>query len=209
MYTEILRKESSLELFGLIVVETDYLKLVGSMAFLDNTSDLWKCVSEIAQDERLSVYDIELKGAHSLCVVVSKPVTNGTVDSEVTEVAVDSSCVQQGVSSEDCSRLCRRLMIYFRAEGERLGVSDEPEIEVCSPGINRMLRLVSHFASAVGERVKVVPHKNAGSDLRGGLLEGVLSSVNDIGIKLADEQDGDVIELRFDDIKRAYVDYVF
>ena len=189
------------------------------MVFLDSASKLWQCISDIARDENLSVYDIELKSDHCLCVVISKPkapdgccsddaCSDDANDSKVTGI-VKNTTDKQGVSSDDCARLCRRLMIYFRAEGEQLELGDEPEIEVCSPGINRMLRLANHFVDAVGERIKVVRHKNVIGDMRGGLLEGLLKSVDDVGIKLLDEQDGDLIDLRFNDIKRAYVDYVF
>lgn len=128
-------------------------------------------------------------------------------------VAVDERSAR-GVTSGDCSRLCRRLMVVFRAEGRRYGVGEEPEIDVSSPGINRELRLPQHFAGAVGERVKIVFSEEALSGHRSPVLFGTLRTFNpetaDGGeIVVEDEQSGELVSLSCHDVKRANVDYKF
>ena len=154
------------------------------MAFIEQNTKLWEKLSSIAEDEALRIYDLERYGDDSLRVFIQR------LDFE-------------NVSSDDCSKLCRRLMVYFEVEGPNLGFSVEPIIEVSSPGVNRHLRLVEHFNKAVGERVKVIKKEAAGSIL------GQIESADSKSINLIDEQTQQQVQLPLENIKKAHVEFVF
>lgn len=149
------------------------------MSFVDINDKLWLTIQSICSDEGLELYDLERAGPGALRVTVdrtaestakqvnfprrraeSESVESDDTD-EIEEDTIEESsdaleATQGGVSSGDCTRLCRRLVVYFTAEGPAHGIGAEPEIEVSSPGINRTLRLDRHWERAIGERVKVV-----------------------------------------------------
>jgi ribosome maturation factor RimP len=165
------------------------------MSYLIKSETLWNELQAIAEDEGLRLYDIERYGAGALRVYVT------------------TSSTEQKTSSQDCSRLCRRLMNYFMVEGPRLGVGAEPEIEVSSPGVNRHLRLPEHFQSAVGERVKVgVRGDLVGEEGKlvkvGGIL-GTLEAVSEQDVKLVDERTKQNWQVPFEQIARANVEFKF
>jgi ribosome maturation factor RimP len=60
-----------------------------------------------------------------------------------------------GVTADDCITVCRRLMDAFAVEGEMLGSGREPELEVSSPGLDRVMRLPWHFVNGIGSSVKL------------------------------------------------------
>ena len=102
--------------------------------FAERTSEVWRRVESLVQNEGLGLYDLELLAGGLKVTLHSK----------------------DGVKSGDCSRICKRLVVLASVEGENLGIGSAPQIEVNSPGINRTLRINEHFAGAVGERVKLV-----------------------------------------------------
>ncbi len=166
-----------------------------SYSFLSKEDPLWKTLSEITEDEGLVLYDVERPLAGQLRVFIEK------------QKAGESA--KEGVTSEDCSRLCRRLMIFFSVEGESLGLSSEPEIEVSSPGINRRLRTVEQFAGALGERVKVKGESDQGGEGVSHVVVGNLLQVDDGAIAIEEEQSKRAHLFMFKNIKEARVDFKF
>lgn len=157
----------------------------GIVGFVDQHDSLWQLLNDVASDEGLSLYDAERKG-QLLRVTITRrdDLTSGPqqvadVDGaqEIASDELNASAANGGVTSGDCSRLCRRLMVLFRAEGPKYGVGEEPEIDVSSPGINRELRLERHFVEAIGQRVKVVLTEEALCGRRSPVLIGTLRSV--------------------------------
>lgn len=166
--------------------------------FVEPGEKLWETLSSITQDEGLVLYDLERVGRQVLRVFVDKP-RNSSNEGESPE----------RVTSGDCSRFVRRLMVFFTAEGPALGFGDEPEIEVSSPGVNRTLRLKSHFAEAVGERVKLVPVSPQKDSPVQGPVIGVLKALNGDVVEVAEESTGGLVSLHLSAIKKAHVDFKF
>jgi ribosome maturation factor RimP len=172
------------------------------VSYLGKSDVLWSELQAIAQDEGLHLYDIERYGAQALRVFVSK------------------SSAESRTTSDDCSRLCRRLINFFMVEGDRLGVGTEPEIEVSSPGVNRHLRLREHFESAIGERVKLgvrgevrpvdesSPVEEMPAVKVGGLL-GTLDKVDTSSLILSDERTKKAWKVPFEQVSKANVEFKF
>ena len=111
--------------------------------YLDPSDKIWSFVVAIAVDEKLSLYDLIRPSQSALRIFVDKPKT-------------EEGKKGSGVTSGDCSSLCKRLMHAFVVDGPELGLSAEPELEVSSPGLERELRLPEHFKAVIGEKIKLV-----------------------------------------------------
>lgn len=169
------------------------------MSFVDSSQKLWTEVSSIVSDENLSLYDLERLGSGGLRVVVAQ---NGPKSPE-------SPRGQGGVTTGDCTRICRRLMTFFSVEGAELGVAAEPQLEVSSPGINRTLRLPQHFVDAVGERVKIVWQEEKDGKSHSHTTIGVLEVFEKNCLSLIDERSGDRRDVLLNDVRKAMVDFPF
>lgn len=130
------------------------LMLFGAM-FPDGKDKLRVYVSDICADEELFLYDLERCSGDVLKIAVLKE---------------DKSSPSVG----DCSRLARRLSTALFAEASSLGVSDDLELDVSSPGLDRRLRTLEHYELALGKEVKLVCNSDAVS---GGVVQGVLKSL--------------------------------
>ena len=163
------------------------------MAFIEQNDGLWKEVSALAADEGLELYDLERFGNQGgLRVVVAKPETKNA---------------SRGISADDCAALCKRLITFFAVEGDRLGVPSEPQLDVSSPGINRVLRTTEHFTGAVGERVKLV-----WKEIESGHTEttvGVLKSFSEGSLTVDEEESGTEKKVLITNIRKARVDFPF
>jgi len=159
--------------------------------FVERNDALWKEVESLAAIDGLSVYDIEKPSAGRVRVFVHRQLGQ---DSDVS--------AESGVSSEDCSRLLRRLQSFFLAEGTTVGVSPESGLEVSSPGVNRKLRLLEQFQSAVGERIKLTFEGGAAP------IVGQLNIVKENELFLSVENSDDV-SIPLTKIKKASVDFKF
>jgi len=160
--------------------------------FLSRGEALWTALVAVAEDEQLEVYDVE-RTRQGLRIFVERTAVESSDDKQL----------QAGVSADDCSRLCRRLMVYFSVEGDQLGIGAEPEIEVSSPGVNRHLRLKEHFVQVVGLRVKV----KGGEATR--VVFGNLANVTDDTISVVEEQTKEMIEFDLSSVTEARIDYQF
>ena len=165
------------------------------MNFIEEDSALWKAVGAIVEDEGLKVYDLEHAPGGMLRVFVEGG--SGSAGAE-----------QDGVNSDDCSRILRRLLVFFAVEGPQLGVREEPQMEVSSPGINRRLRLPRHFAAACGERVKVSFVDSADGSKTKTLL-GMLADVEEDCCQLLPIGAEAALSIPLEDIGKARVEFEF
>ena len=179
------------------------------MILVNRQDELWQTLDGIADTFGMTVYDLAKRGSCGLVVVIARREAH-LLDGD------EKPCLEKGqggVTSEDCSRLVRELIIYFQAEGERFGLTVEPEIEVSSPGVNRELRLPEHFIGAVGERVKVTASSystQTGASAKI-TITGKLMSADDKRIRVIDEnhKDKPEVELLLNEVRKARVDFDF
>lgn len=158
--------------------------------FADRSSQLWNKIEGLVQSEGLGLYDLEQN--------------SGTIKVTL--------CSKDGVKSGDCSRICKRLLVMATVEGETLGIGTQPQIEVNSPGINRVLRVKEHFFGAVGERVRLILEN---SDSFPAELLGEFASFEDDVLKIVTEEGSkkDLVKrewnIPFMMVKKAKVDFKF
>ncbi len=99
-----------------------------------------------------------------------------------------------GVTLEDCAKFSRALA----EELETFDIiPDRYFLEVSSPGIERPLKLKSHYASAINEKV-AVQYNDGEAKLS---TMGTLTEVNQDTITLDDR--GNLVEINFKNITRA------
>lgn len=185
------------------------------MAYVEETEELWQLLDRVIKEEGLFLYDLERMGSGGL----QSTGLRVTIDAQPPEEShlADSEVPKERVTSGDCSRICRRLMVQLAVEGEEHGLQREPVIEVSSPGVNRTLRRAEHFRGAVGERIKVVPHSGSdgGVEERGkrkksqNTVTGVLKSFEDDALRVVDERTNEEVILARDVVRRASVDFKF
>jgi len=108
-----------------------------------------------------------------------------------------------GIALSDLEKLSPAL-------GDLLDVYDPVEgrytLEVASPGINRPLRKLEHFAAVKGERVKVRTHRARDGQKS---FVGMLVSVDQSGIELDDETSRRRQTIGFDEMSGANYEYDF
>ncbi|OGQ83218.1 MAG: hypothetical protein A3F90_11055 [Deltaproteobacteria bacterium RIFCSPLOWO2_12_FULL_60_19] len=142
-------------------------------------SRIWEIAGPIAAGEGMEVVDIEFR-------------REGGRGSRVLRVFIDKA---GGPTVDDLTRVSRRL-------GEVLDEGLEFEgpytLEVSSPGINRALKKVEHFARFVGKRVRVRTREPI--DGRKSFL-GPLKEVQAEGIAML--QDGVEVRIGFAAIEKA------
>lgn len=173
------------------------------MAFVDVNSELWRELASLAEDDGVTLYDAALQGNSSVIIYVCKSSGDGKIAG--------------GVSSGDCSKLCKRLITFFAVEASRFGLSEEMRIEVSSSGINRNLRLQRHFMGAVGERVRLTLYGAETSDdgkkvaNRGArTIRGTLKAADELNITVEEEgKDATGAVVPYASIKSARIDFNF
>jgi ribosome maturation factor RimP len=108
-----------------------------------------------------------------------------------------------GIALSDLERLSPTL-------GDLLDVYDPVEgrytLEVASPGVNRPLRKLEHFAAVKGERVKVRTHRAREGQKS---FVGTLVTVGESGIELDDESSRKRLTIGFDEMASANYEYDF
>jgi ribosome maturation factor RimP len=108
-----------------------------------------------------------------------------------------------GIALSDLEKLSPTL-------GDLLDVYDPVEgrytLEVASPGINRPLRKLEHFAAVKGERVKVRTHRARDGQKA---FVGKLVNVGESGIELDDETSRKRQAIGFDEMTGANYEYDF
>lgn len=166
---------------------------------------LWSEISAICEDEGLCLYDLERRGQNWLRVMVERRERF----LKAAESEGDASGSQGGsrvrVTSGELSRLCRRLMVFMGVSGPLLDLSSEPEIDVCSPGVERHLRLVRHFEGAVGERAKILVRRegNGKSEDRSEWVVGIIRAATAERVDVLCDGGRGPVEIEFSRIAKA------
>lgn len=178
--------------------------------YLAKNDKLWIAIQEIADSYGLEIYDLDRQGSVKLTVIISKGCQR-LLEPSTERILANA---QGGVTSDDCSQLVRELMVYFQANAERFSLNAEPQIEVCSPGVNRALRLPEHFNGAVGERVKVVfkePRQYPDLVAPIGSCTGTLKAFDGDELVVCDEGSKEQLEraIKLKDLKKARVEFNF
>ena len=99
-------------------------------------SRIWEVVGPVAAGEGMEVVDIEFR-------------REGGRGARVLRVFIDKA---GGPTVDDLTRVSRRLDEVFDEEAQFEGPYT---LEVSSPGVNRALKKIEHFAGFVGKRIRV------------------------------------------------------
>ena len=150
--------------------------------YIEPGDKLWNFVSNVAMDENLELYDLLRPRQNLLRVFIDKR-------------KIDSKEVSGGVTSGDCSNFCRRLMHSFMVEGVELGVGNEPELEVSSPGLERELRLPTHFSAVVGKNIKLVANDK--------YISGILEDFRDETLFIRENENKETKAVNFNDVRKG------
>lgn len=97
---------------------------------------VWEIAGAVAAVEGMEIIDIELR-------------REGGKRGRVLRLYLDK---EGGPNLDDLARLSRQLSDLLDAQ---VDVSEPYTLEVSSPGVNRLLKRVEHFARFVGKRVRV------------------------------------------------------
>lgn len=165
-------------------------------------SDIWKLINDTAQSEGLELFDLELpyrgprSGGGVLRIFLSRP--KGEMIS-----TPDGEAREKGVGLGDCTRVCKKLRDLVELETL---IPGDWSLEVSSPGINRKLRLTSHFAGAVGERVRAVVRDE---ENRGTVIVGELRAFNGQFLEVFDEESKAVVRADVAMVGDARIDFKF
>lgn len=128
---------------------------------------------------------------------------SGEAGSRTVRIYLDSVEEKGGVAIEDCAAVSRAL-------SDLLDVNDDVVtghfmLEVSSPGLNRPLRLPSHFKRVIGERVKITLAGQVDGRRR---IKGSLERADDTVVVVIDDE-GSRREISYKDITRANLEYRF
>ena len=163
--------------------------------FVDINSNHWQKIDEIIKSEGLQLYDLEIASSSTKVTIFSP----------------------NGVKSDDCTRVCKRLLLQSAVED--LGFDSETQLEVNSPGVNRRLRVLSHYQSALEQNVKVLT--NAEDEEIPSELIGTLKSVDkdsivlevESKVKLGNKKKKSLVkkewEIPLEIVKKARIDFKF
>lgn len=150
-------------------------------------NEVLKRIEEVAKDackeQSLSLYGVEMKSASKGLIVIVY----------ITKIS--------GVTIDDCKSVSRYISNVLDQEDF---IESTYFLEVSSPGLERDLKFKSHYASAIGEILKITYHNEMGKNVtqKGELLEVLPDS-----IKIKEKEE--IVEIQFTSIKKAktYFDY--
>ncbi len=155
---------------------------------MEVASSLWQTVDAVVVAEGAELFDVDAPGGHS----------GGVLRVYITTEQ------DGGVTFEDCVRVSKRLLDL---DEQQEFIPQGCSLEVSSPGVNRRLRLESHFAGAVGERVRV-KYKDVETE-KFKVVFGVIQLFQEGIVTLDSEEDSKAIVIPFSNIKEARVDFKF
>ncbi|HDZ5017646.1 TPA: ribosome maturation factor RimP [Campylobacter jejuni] len=136
----------------------------------------------LCKEANLELYDSELtseNGKKIYRVFVMKP--------------LDEKGQRVGVNLDDCARLSEILSPIFDVEPP---VNGEYFLEVSSPGLERKLGKIEHFAKSIGELVKITTNEKE-------KIEAKIISVEDESITLENLENQEKTTINFNDVKKA------
>lgn len=179
---------------------------VGEIAEGIESSPMWKMIHEVALSEGVELFDIEFPrdgGASGRSGVVRVYITKST--GEAMEGSEELPERRSGVTFEDCVRVTKRLLDI---DEQNAFVPPSCVLEVSSPGVNRALRLPSHFSGAVGERIRA-KFRNAQGSYQ--VVVGLLQSFDDgvLEIEVDEKKITEKLLVPLSDMKEARVDFKF
>lgn len=152
-----------------------------------STSRIWALAEPVAAGLGLEVLEIEVSGESSRPTV---------------RIYLDSSDPERSVTLADCEAVSRSVADLLDVHA---AVRGHYMLEVSSPGLNRPLRKVEHFARVVGGRIRVrtrQPHDGRRN------FVGKLEVVDPQTLTMKTDE-GDAVELKMTDIDKANFEYVF
>jgi ribosome maturation factor RimP len=141
-------------------------------------SELRKLAEEVSAREGCYLYDLEMIGAGNARVL------RVTIDKDATPE------VPGGVSVEDCTNVSRAMNL--RLDVEDVIPGGQYQLEVSSPGLERVLKESRHYQGAINKPISVksfAPIAQFNSDLpielqKAKQIQGPLLSYDDKGIKV-------------------------
>ena len=140
---------------------------------------VWAVAIRLAADEGIEIIDIEFR-------------REGSRGGRVLRVYLDK---EGGPSLDDLTRVSRELSDLL---DDQVDMDGPYTLEVSSPGVNRALKKLDHFARFVGKRVRVRTREMI--DGRRSFL-GLLKEVREDGIVVS--QDGTEFPIEFSLIEKA------
>ena len=108
---------------------------------------------------------------------------SGTAARRVIEVYCD---IEGGITSDDCGKISRSLIIRLEAEGY---MNNNESLLVSSPGLDRILRRERDFRRFMGRKVKVWLNESIGNR---GKITGILKDYQDGTVIIEDTEEGDI-----------------
>ncbi len=138
-----------------------------------------------------SIHDLLEAGAAALGYeLLTVELAGGDV--AVLRVFIDSP---QGINVEDCAKASRQFSAILDVEDP---ISSRYTLEVSSPGLDRPLAKVEHFARVVGQKIKV---RMSSSDNGRRRYTGILRSIEEDVVTI--EVDGELFELSIQEMDKA------
>ncbi len=142
---------------------------------------------EVSRREGCVFYDLEFSGGHQ----------NRTLR---VYIDADSNTTLLPVSVEQCANVSRGLSLLLDVQD--LIPGGAYELEVSSPGVERILRLPWHYKTAIGKETKIVTFESIPGlkgEVKSLTAELVAAGEENVTVKLADAN----IEIPFTNIKKA------
>ena len=152
-------------------------------------SELWESLESLANEEGVSLFDMDLPQGDRGVLRVS--------------ICAATGATEEGISVDDCARVSRRITALNRAEGL---FGEDITLEVSSPGINRRLRLSQHFLGAIGEHIKV---KATDSSNARRTYAGTLQGFDGKMLEVKMDDGAELLHIPLADVVDAHVDFVF
>lgn len=181
-----------------------------------DSKELWNLVEPVVKAAGLELFDIEQpRGSGGILRVF---ICRGSSNSEICSLSGvgnntditsqdfrDKPVIDKhGIDVSDCARINKTLINMPEIEAFMPG---DTVLEVSSPGINRKLTCKEHFSGAVGERVKIVSHKEEGQGRE--VIRGILKSFDGTFLCVDEEQLKEEVTVSYEKVREARVDFLF
>ncbi len=173
---------------------------------------LKKAAAEISEREGCFLYhvDVRLGGkGRRVCVYIDKEIQEDTNEKRGGAVLSEAGVPLIGATIEDCANVSRGLSLILDVED--LVPGDEYELEVSSPGLERILKEKWHFEKVVGEDIQVktntpVIHPEQKNQKRGiKTIRGTLKGVSENSVQIDSSETKLVWDISLDEIHKANV----
>jgi len=156
--------------------------------------EVWNEVEKLIEGEGLSVFDLDCPTG-----------TRGVL--RVYLCNPDGSAKNVGL--QECTRVARKINDASNVENL---IPGECTLEVSSPGVNRKLSRVRHFAGACGERVKLSVTRKAedGAEKKEVIHGRIISANESLETVMLEREDTKISEeVPLSAIREARVDFIF